>query len=74
MIFGLALSTLLIILTTTSYCLIGNSVNSIFGTTLSALFVIIGILSQIKQEILNKKIIECNIFVNRNQESIINGY
>lgn len=45
MIFGIALSTLLIILTTTSYCLIGFSINSIFGTTLSALFVTIGILS-----------------------------
>lgn len=32
MIFGVALSILLIILTTTSYCLIGSSVNSIFGT------------------------------------------
>lgn len=59
MIFCVALSTLLIILTTTSYCLIGNFINSIFGT--------IRILSYIKQEILNKKIIECNTFVNRNQ-------
>ena len=32
MIFGVALSTLLIILTTTSCCLIGGSVNSIFVT------------------------------------------
>ena len=30
MIFGVALSTLLSILITTSYCLIGNSINSIF--------------------------------------------
>ena len=45
MIFSVALSTLLSVLTTTSYCLIAGSVNSIFGTTLSALFVIIGILS-----------------------------
>lgn len=59
MIFCVALSTLLIILTTTSYCLIGNFINSIFGT--------IRILSYIKQEILNKKIIECNTFENRNQ-------
>ena len=59
MIFGVALSRLLIILTTTSYCLIGFFINSIFGT--------IRILSYIKQEILNKKIIECNTFVNRNQ-------
>ena len=50
MIFGVALSTLLSILTTTSYCLIGNSVNSIFGTILSVLFVTIGILSYIKWE------------------------
>ena len=41
MIFSVALSTLLSVLTTTSYCLIGGSVNSIFGTILSALFVII---------------------------------
>ena len=41
MIFGVALSTLLSILTTTSYCLIGGSVNSIFGTILSILFVTI---------------------------------
>ena len=41
MIFGVALSTLLSILTTTSYCLIDGSINSIFGTILSVLFVTI---------------------------------
>ena len=41
MIFGVALSTLLSILTTTNYCLIGSSINSIFGTILSVLFVTI---------------------------------
>ena len=50
MIFGVALSTLLSILTTTSYCLIGNSINSIFGIILSVLFVTIGILFYIKWE------------------------
>ena len=67
MIFGRALSTLLSILPTTSYCLIGGSVNSIFGIILCALFCNNWILSYIKWEILNKKIIECNTVVNRNQ-------
>lgn len=39
MIFGVVLSTLLSVLTTTSYCLIGGSINSIFGTIHSVLFV-----------------------------------